>query len=810
MRESSADPPRKLPFRLRPLPDEPFDSWLEAYAHGYGASIAELGLSLGLINPAVSTQSTPVVTSSWATTLTPTQLDSLEETTGFPRQAFTEMTRMNFAAAAIRLTSTGRISPSCAGSGVAGRFCPECLRDSGGRWRLSWQFAFGFACLRHRVLLVDVCPQCGQHPRRVGHPLWQVPKPGRCHNPVRDVTGRQSRCGADLTINVDPLAAPEIVRDAQRTILHVVSHGSARFGLYDEEPQPALLVMEDFRLLSKLTRAKLRVDAAELAQAELGDELSNRFLALRASDAERRAVHPANAVLAAVGNAGAYRALSDPTGLPALLADRLPRTMSTGGYSRPLAQLVDASLGRRHRPSTTLRASMRAVATRPEDRARKVPALLWSAWTDKLAPNRLDREVAASALAAAVILAGSDLTHGAALRLLDPDAPGRRVSHLMASLGRSRAEEKSLGAIVKLAEYLDHADTPIDYARRRGLDYATLLPEQVWQGLCEEEGVRAGSGARWRAARHALFALITGSRVDAAPFPDPLTGQARVMARDFLASAPSSVRQALEGIAVAFLQKNDIDEPLTWEPIMSGAREKASEPNASGHEKSWPRARPGADRLAETLPPARLTAAYEAGRSTRELAVEGKVARQTVARALERAGTPAKPPGRNKRIDIDIGWLRQRYVHEYATIPELAVEIGCSNQSVSKFLARAGIPARRRGSASRAESLRPHPIGEDSALLRRALVGQGSLQRAQRFLFACDHPTLTAAARALEISPTALTTQMKLLGTAAGGDLFVSAQRGQPMQLTNLARRLRRELLRARTAHPELWGDGKA
>lgn len=809
MRDTSADPLRKLPFRLRPLPDEPFDSWLEAYAHGYGASVAELGLSLGLIDPAVSTRSTPVVTSSWATTLTPMQLDRLEETTGFPRQAFIEMTRKNFAAAALRLTLTGRISPSCAGSGVAGRFCPDCLRDSGGRWRLSWQFAFGFACLRHRILLVDVCPQCGQNPRKVGHPLAQVPKPGRCHNPVRDATGQQSRCGADLANNADPIAAPAIVRDAQRTILNVISHGSARFGLYSGDPQPALLVMEDFRLLSKLTRATFRVDASALAQAELGDDLSGRFLALRASDAERRSVHPANSVLAAVGNAGAYRALSDPTALPALLADRLPRTMSTSGYSRPLAHLVDASLGRRHRPSTTLRAAVTGVATRPEDRARKIPALLWPAWTGKLAPNRLDREVAASALAAAVILVGSDLTHGAALRLLDPESPGRRVSHLMASLGRSRAEGKSIGAIVELAEYLDRTDTPIDYARRRALDYSTLLPEREWQDLCEEEGVKAGSGRRWRAARHALFALLTGSRVDAAPFPDSLTGQARVMARDFLARAPVEVRQALEGVAVAFLQANNIDEPLMWAPLTPDFPETVSESDVQMAEKSWARARPGADRLAETLPAERLAAAYEAGRSTRVLAVEGNVARQTVARALERAGTPARPPGRHTRFDIDNEWLRRRYVQERATIPELAIEIGCSNQSVSRFLKRAGIPARRRGSASRADSLRPHPTAKDSALLRRALIGQGALQRAQRFLFACDYTTLTGAARALEISPPVLRTQMKILGTASGGDLFVSARSGRPMRLTVAGRRLKRELLKARSEHPELWGgDG--
>ena len=40
---------RVLPFRVRPLPDEPFDSWLEASVAANRATVAEMACALGLV-----------------------------------------------------------------------------------------------------------------------------------------------------------------------------------------------------------------------------------------------------------------------------------------------------------------------------------------------------------------------------------------------------------------------------------------------------------------------------------------------------------------------------------------------------------------------------------------------------------------------------------------------------------------------------------------------------------------------------------------------------------------------------------------
>ena len=52
---------RRLLHVAMPLPDEPFDSWVEFMAHSYGATVGEMARALGLIGsdglPAAGSQS---------------------------------------------------------------------------------------------------------------------------------------------------------------------------------------------------------------------------------------------------------------------------------------------------------------------------------------------------------------------------------------------------------------------------------------------------------------------------------------------------------------------------------------------------------------------------------------------------------------------------------------------------------------------------------------------------------------------------------------------------------------------------------
>jgi TniQ len=88
-------------------------------------------------------------------------------------------------------------------------FCPDCLRESGGAWNLSWKLPWSFACVKHQALLHDHCPDCGQRPAS-GHRdgslspafIGKVPRPGFCSNVLPPgLAGRgkgSTACGCNL------------------------------------------------------------------------------------------------------------------------------------------------------------------------------------------------------------------------------------------------------------------------------------------------------------------------------------------------------------------------------------------------------------------------------------------------------------------------------------------------------------------------------------------------------------------------------------------------------------------------------------
>lgn len=49
--------------------------------------------------------------------------------------------------------------------GSGARYCWRCLRDSDGRWKLSWYLHWAFACTEHATLLTSTCGRCGRAPR---------------------------------------------------------------------------------------------------------------------------------------------------------------------------------------------------------------------------------------------------------------------------------------------------------------------------------------------------------------------------------------------------------------------------------------------------------------------------------------------------------------------------------------------------------------------------------------------------------------------------------------------------------------------
>ena len=309
-----------------------------------------------------------------------------------------------------------------------------------------------------------------------------------------------------------------------------------------------------------------------------------------------------------------------------------------------------------------------------------------------------------------------------------------------------------------------------------------------WHEICRTANVLPGGDRRWQTARAHVYALLSGNRVARAPFAQEAGFPSFAEVRSFRDGLPEVVTAALNDAAAGFLKARYIDEPVAWMPHPELAGGVVGP--ASGRSE-WPPARPAR----AVVKPTRAVAAYSAGRSVREIAFEHGVARQTVSRVLEDAGVETRI-GRRK-ADIDVEWLRRRYIDERHTIPEIAAEVGVTMTTINRHLEAAGIPRRARGSASRATAIRVDPRAGDSPLLRRILVGQDATQRAERFLIVARHDTVTSAAIELGVTLSILANQMRRIGVDAGGTLIQRAFRGQPLALTELGADVHRQLARA-------------
>lgn len=656
---------RRLPFVLHPLPDEPFGSWFEMMAATLRTPCGEFARALGLLQHSRGS----LGSTSWSVHLNDQQIENLERTTGLTRSALRATTREGFASNGIQYDRGGAISRFGPVAGNSGRYCPECLRDSGGRWRLTWQFSFGFACVRHQCLLVDACPSCRKPAYRTSLPRRLVPTPGTCRNPIGHfANGTVERCGADLRGAVaEPVDVADEVLESQRLIMRALSRPRTAEAIWAGGAQPAARVLSDLHLLARYARRSMRdrEDHGTPASADRDD---------------------------VAGLASTYtiatRAVHDPPLLEKLLRENVNHNTTYSGLSPQLQSAIAAARGMKRRATFVLQTGF--DGSDPAERAAKIPALLWADWTDHLAPRRIDRPIAALALSAAIVLAGSRLTHAAALRLLDGDAPRRRVTNVMRSLGARNAESDTLPAILLLAEYLDQTDTPVDYARRREIDYSDLLQPDEWESIAIAENVHSGLPRRAILARAYVHRLLSG---DSAQRLASRNGGSELVSDSeidvFAGEAPVRVRMALEDAGAAYLARVGIDEPANWCPNPRVLGIESFEGRGTSDTGVWSERRPVRGAHSGERATA-IAAANDEGLSIRATAVKLGVSRQTVARTREARGISARV-GRQPQFHLDVEWLRQAYQIEQRSAASIAREVGCSPTTILRQLRAAAV-----------------------------------------------------------------------------------------------------------------------
>lgn len=262
---------RTLPIRVDPLSEESLDSWLEALASRTDATWGEILRALGVFGVRGNTASY------WAqratVSLTPGLVGTISHCTGVEPHRLREMTLqpwindMNWqrpCVAAMRLTGS--------------RFCPRCLEERGGRWRVWWRLRWAFACPTHECLLAEACSTCGAPQRTTPARFNDVPNLGLCSRTVTG-SGEARRCNEPLSsvpairLDTDPVVL------VQQELLCVLRAGHASGGIYGSALVPSTMFMRDLRSLGAWM---LRYGQAHEVAARMSDPLWEQF-ALRAT-----------------------------------------------------------------------------------------------------------------------------------------------------------------------------------------------------------------------------------------------------------------------------------------------------------------------------------------------------------------------------------------------------------------------------------------------------------------------------------------------------------------------------------------------
>lgn len=663
---------RCLPFRVQPLPDEPLDSWLEAMAVAYRVPLRDIlhavGLCGELASPAWRGQST--FRRSWLYELADEQVARVSAATGVPAAEVQATTRLHFAACVTRRTPSGRVTALNAAGGQTGRFCPECLAESAGRWKLTWGYIFGFACARHERLLVDECPLCCMQQRLRPRHASRIPTPNLCSN-----------CGADLRqAKRQESVSPGIVA-AQRSLLRILATGRATFGIYDGDSFDAREAIDDIRLLQRAAFTHLRRGTLP----DSGDVPPTLLQAGRVPDWQAHRAGAArgfSAASSAVGYAIAVHAARSRDTAAELLAGALPDEVSYERYTPVVQDLIADAHGVARRATRKLQLGARVRRSVLKRRRRALPMMLWPTWSDALLRMIDPPYEHRTALSVAVLLVGSRDTHEQALAKLRITPNAARWAVVLD--GGKRVTD----GIIAAAEALDHADPPIDYARRRATQWGDPLPEKEWAALARSLNINPGGARRHQLARAHVMTLLTGSHPALLPRVARLqSGPMLSQMRAFERCLPKRCELALREIARAQLRIRQIEEPLVWAPPAS----------MIGFEENLPRPPRGNERLATarpmqaTLPPvADVVARYREVGSLWATAKEYGVSRSLVGRYLTRAGVQLNRVGSPGGLNIDDAWLKAEYMRGRTT-HDLADNLGISESTVRRHLHAAGV-----------------------------------------------------------------------------------------------------------------------
>jgi len=582
---------RTLPVRFHPAQGEAIDSYIEAYAARIGATSAEFERAVGLAPTHHRSQRIE-----WLIDLESCELQSLSTATALPTARFRQMTLSHFDGRAVAVDPSRRCLTYGAPWGYArgSRFCPACLADTSGRWSVAWRLNWSFACLIHCCLLAHLCPECGQRQRVRPHPASLEPRPGRCANKAaRSARNSLTRCGADLQSAV-VLALdedhPSIV--VQRAVYRIISGATPVPSVYCDGVHSALEILSDVRNLAcEVLHDPDRAALAGLVPADLIAALNARSGKERTasggvrSESRRdanpsRQIAPLSALDTAAAVTAAWTCLSEPE--VRLAAASVRRILATEAFATKapvpvfflqdrkitstMASVYVGALGPDMSRAEQLRHRVHAhpvPVVPPNSRAlpgfeSRIPTLFWKSWSVHMPPMGQRSRTCRKVLSVAVMLCGSRTSFGDAVERLHTSLKQHTFNRAFAALDESDWVTVAT-TVERVSEYLTTERPPIDYLRRRRLDYSRLLPPTVWDQICTQHGL-----LNLKPCRSAVRLLLI-ERLSARPaVPSPAESYRIVR---FLHQQSPRLASALNHHCRQFLDETGVKgEPLAWAP----------------------------------------------------------------------------------------------------------------------------------------------------------------------------------------------------------------------------------------------------
>lgn len=196
-----------------------------------------------------------------------------------------------------------------------------------------------------------------------------------------------------------------------------------------------------------------------------------------------------------------------------------------------------------------------------------LPAQLWRDWAAALLPDLRVTVVTRSTLSYGVLLTSSLVSQRHTLELLGQEVSLASVNERLWVLCGSANWYGICAALGRVSSYLLRVGAPINYQRRRRLDYSGLLPESVWQEICDT----TGDGQDWTVARCFLAEKLAGGQMRRMDTLFPLVDREWLArgVREFQASVSTDCAALLDKHARRYLRQLRIREPLEWQPPLS-------------------------------------------------------------------------------------------------------------------------------------------------------------------------------------------------------------------------------------------------